>query len=295
MHDVEASRRHDDVRALPTPDRGDRDDSARRHEHSAEGREWPSDEGGGCAEDRERDRAREGPDEDDAVPPRVQSHALAGASVHGFVPSPGGQKSLDMKDTARRALTATLVVGGVVILALALWKIRVLIALLFLGFIVAAAMRPGVEALKRGRVPRGIGIAAHYVGLFALFGLLLWLVVPRALEQVRKALGEAGTADLREEARNSTGLKHDILVGIQDRLEELPSASELVDPALELGLLGFEIAIGIFFVLATGAYWIFERDRAVNLVASLMPRPRRKTMRDTWTLIDLKLGAYVRG
>ena len=226
---------------------------------------------------------------------RVEPNVFAGARAHCFDPSAAGQKSLDMKDTARRAFVAALVVGGVVVLALALWKIRLLIALLFLGFIVAAAMRPGIEALKRRRVPRGAGIAVHYLALFALFGLLIWLVIPRALTQIQNALGEAGTTELREEARESTGLKHDILVGVQNRLEHLPSASELVDPAIELGLLGVEIAVGIFFVLATGAYWIFERDRAVNLVASMMPRPRRKTMRDTWTLIDLKLGAYVRG
>jgi predicted PurR-regulated permease PerM len=55
------------------------------------------------------------------------------------------------------------------------------------------------------------------------------------------------------------------------------------------------VAIGIFFVLACAAYWIFERDRAVELVTSLVPRPRRKIVRDTWGLIDMKLGAYVRG
>jgi len=53
--------------------------------------------------------------------------------------------------------------------------------------------------------------------------------------------------------------------------------------------------IGIFFTLAIGAYWIFERDRAIDLVASLMPREKRKRMRDTWDLIDAKLGAFVRG
>ena len=53
--------------------------------------------------------------------------------------------------------------------------------------------------------------------------------------------------------------------------------------------------VGIFFVLASAAYWIFERERAVTLVTSLLPRPRRKVVRDTWDLIDLKLGAYVRG
>jgi predicted PurR-regulated permease PerM len=48
-------------------------------------------------------------------------------------------------------------------------------------------------------------------------------------------------------------------------------------------------------VLATAAYWIFERERAVDLVASLVERPKRKKLRDTWDLIDLKLGAFVRG
>jgi predicted PurR-regulated permease PerM len=33
----------------------------------------------------------------------------------------------------------------------------------------------------------------------------------------------------------------------------------------------------------------------VDWVASLLPRPRRRKLRDTWDLIDLKLGAFVRG
>jgi len=197
-----------------------------------------------------------------------------------------------MTDTARKAFLATMVVGGVVVLALALWKIRILVALMFLAFIIAAAMRPGVDALKRRRFPRAVGIAIHYVGLFGLVALMLWAVVPRAIDQVTSALGDL---ELEKEAQASTGFRRDLLTGLQSTLEDLPSGSRLIDPALEFGLLGFEIAIGIFFVLASAAYWIFERDRAVDLVASMMPRPRRKVMRDTWTLIDLKLGAYVRG
>lgn len=197
-----------------------------------------------------------------------------------------------MPQTARRAFITAIVVGGVVLLALALWKIRILLALLFLAFIVAAAMRPGVEALYRRRVPRGIGIGIHYLGLAGLIGVLLWAVVPRAVTQVRDALERT---ELRQEENASTGWRRDALEGVRGWLENLPSGEQLIDPALEFTFLGFEIAIGIFFVLASAAYWIFERDRAVDLVASLMPRPRRKKMRDTWALIDLKLGAYVRG
>ena len=188
-------------------------------------------------------------------------------------------------------------IGGVLVLALALWKIRILIALLFLAFILAAAMRPGVEALHQRRIPRGIGITLHYLAFAGLMALLLWLVVPRATSQVRAAIGDLPTSssELEDQTKSSTGFRREVLAGVQDRLENLPTGTELLDPALELTFLGVEIAVGIFFVLASAAYWIFERDRAVDLFASLIPRPRRKVMRDTWTLIDLKLGAYVRG
>jgi predicted PurR-regulated permease PerM len=198
-----------------------------------------------------------------------------------------------MRATARQAFIAAVVFVGVVALALALWKLRLLIALLFLAFIVAAAMRPSVDALReRYRIPRGAGILVHYAALAGLFGLLLWLVVPRAIDQIQRA---TSSERLESQARQTTGVKHDLLVGLQNRLEDLPSGAQLVDPALELTVTAFEIFIGFFFVLAAAAYWIFERDRAVDLVASLVPRPRRRVLRDTWALIDLKLGAYVRG
>jgi predicted PurR-regulated permease PerM len=48
-------------------------------------------------------------------------------------------------------------------------------------------------------------------------------------------------------------------------------------------------------VLAAAAYWIFERNRAIALLVSLLPPDKGRVVRDTWDLIDLKLGAYVRG
>jgi predicted PurR-regulated permease PerM len=198
-----------------------------------------------------------------------------------------------MRDTARRAFVATLVVGGVVVLALALWKIRIVIALLFLAFIIAAAMRPGVDALKRRRVPRGIGIGLHYVALAGLVGLLLWAVVPRAKHEVQSAVNAVG--QVRSEAQQSEGIRRRVLLGLEKRLEQLPSGSSLVDPAVSITVAVFEVLVGIFFTLASAAYWIFEREHAQRLVLSLLPVKRRRIVRETWDLIDLKLGAFVRG
>jgi predicted PurR-regulated permease PerM len=203
-----------------------------------------------------------------------------------------------MAETTRRALVAALVFVAVVALALALWKVRLLIALLFLAFVVSAAMRPGVEWLKGRGLPRALGIAVHYLAFLGFVALLVWLVVPRALDQVETALGgtvPTSQAELDTATKRTTGITHTVLERVQDALEEIPGPGGLLDPALEYTRLGLEIGFGIFFTLAAAAYWIFERDRAIALVSTLVPTRRRRLVADTWTLIDLKLGAYVRG
>ena len=203
-----------------------------------------------------------------------------------------------MGSTARRTATATLVALSIVVAALALWKIRAVIALLFLGFIVAAAMRPSVEWLhEKARMPRSLGVLVHYVTLVGLLALVLWLIVPRALTQVEQAVGNVptSTTELRHQANTSHGIKKDILTAIQTRLKGLPSVGGVVHPLVSATKTAFEVVIGIFFMFAVGAYWIFERDRTIGLVQSLLPRQHRQVTRDTWLLIDQKLGGFVRG
>src|ERR671929_2241440 len=149
-----------------------------------------------------------------------------------------------MAGTARRAFVATLVGVAVVAGTIALWKLRLVLSLVFLGFIIAAAMRPGIETLKRRGIPRGVGLALHYVVLAGLVALFLWLVVPRAVTQVQHALDKDR---IRHAARTSTGIKHDILTGLDKRLRRLPSGGKLVRPAAEITKRAFEVLIGIFF------------------------------------------------
>jgi predicted PurR-regulated permease PerM len=202
-----------------------------------------------------------------------------------------------MGDTARKAFIATLIAVTVVALALALWKLKIVIALVFLGLIVAAAMRPGIEWLARHRVPRPLGVGLHYLAIAGALVLLLWIAVPRAIDQVDQALGGVPTSQqqLKQKAKHSTGIKHQFFVGVQKRLAKLPSAGGVFHLSLTVGTKAMELIVGIFFIFATAAYWIFERDRTIRLVNSLVARKHRRLVRDTWELIDAKLGAYVRG
>lgn len=202
---------------------------------------------------------------------------------------PGG----DLSRLAARVAVGTLVVVGIVLAVVLVWEARLVVALLFSAIILAATIRPGVDWLASRGIRPGIGVVLHYAVLIALLGVALWLVVPAAVDQVQGALGDQHR--LRDEAQQSTGIKHDILIALDRKLNDLPSGSRLIDPAFEYGRIAFEVIIGMFFVFAASAYWILERQRAVDFVCSLLPRPKRKTVRDAWTLIELRLGAFVRG
>ncbi|HET7515205.1 MAG TPA: AI-2E family transporter [Gaiella sp.] len=199
----------------------------------------------------------------------------------------------DLSSFAGRVAIATLVATGILVALVAVWEARLVVALLFVAIILSAALRPGVEWLAAHRVPRGLGVVLHYAALVAVIAVGLWFVVPAATGQVETALGDGHA--LRREARQSTGIKHDILIALDRKLSDLPAGSQLIDPAVEYGRKAFEGIVATFFVLAASAYWIVERDRAVGVVCSLLPRPKRKPVRDTWDLIELRLGAFVRG
>ena len=198
---------------------------------------------------------------------------------------------------AKRAFVASAVVVAVVVGALALWKLRVVIALLFSALVISAAMRPGVEWLAARRVPRPAGVLIHYLALLIVIGVLLWRIVPEAVSQVQQAIGNVPTthAEIAREARHTSGIKHDLLLALDKRLRNLPSGASLIHPAISIGKKALEALVGIFFTFAVAAYWIFERERAMDLVLGAVGRGDRKRVRDTWILIDRKLGAFVRG
>ena len=110
------------------------------------------------------------------------------------------------------------------------------------------------------------------------------------IDQVNHAIGTVQSGKV--ETGNS--FQDKVLAGLERRLRELPKTNHLIHPAIALGREALAILVGVLFTFASAAYWLFERDRAIDVVTGFLPRPRRKKVRDTWLLIDLKLGAFVR-
>src|SRR5262249_10037470 len=102
-------------------------------------------------------------------------------------------------------------------------------------------------------------------------------------------------SDLERAAIHSHGIKHTILVELQRRLQHLPRASSPPHPGGSIRPQAVEIFLAVLFTLATAAVWIFAPGCPLPFLSPPFPRKRRRVMRDTWQVIDLKLGAFVRG
>lgn len=197
-----------------------------------------------------------------------------------------------MAGTASRALVRGLVALGVVVLALALWKLRVLLGLVFLAIILGSGMRPGIEALARRGVPRGIGVLLHYLVLGGLVSLALGFVVPQVLDEARTSLREQG-GDASGGVADS--IRHAVASGVNDWLHGTPSLHMLVARGIDLSLRGFAIVGGIAFVLACAAYWAIDRDRIRRGLVARASAERRERILSIWDQAEQRLGAYVRG
>jgi predicted PurR-regulated permease PerM len=208
---------------------------------------------------------------------------------------PESDKAAVSRDNALPHVALLTLVGGVVGLAvvavtLALWEGRVVMLLLFLAYTLGAATRPGVDSLVRMGVPRALALVGHFALLFSVIALLLWLIVPVAFDQTQQALADAPS--------NPTATNQDLLHSVRGQaLNSLESKLEdISEPSAALStLVGTLSALaGVAFTLAAAAYWVVERDRLVNVVLAVVPHEKRATVRDTWLLIDLKLGAVIR-
>jgi predicted PurR-regulated permease PerM len=203
---------------------------------------------------------------------------------------PSGSRDESLPQVALLTLVAGFVVLAVTAATLALWEGRTVVLLLFLSYTLGAAMRPGVDSLVRVGVPRAVALVGHFALLLALIALLLWLIIPVAFDQTQQALADAP----RHQGNTDQGLVYSVRNQALNALESKLRAVSEPDTALS-ALLGTLAALaGLAFTLAAAAYWVIERDRLVNVVLALVPHERRTTVRDTWLLIDLKLGAVIR-
>src|SRR5882724_11741011 len=121
---------------------------------------------------------------------------------------------MQASDVTGTAAKATAAAVAVVALAFGLWKVRSIVILPLLALTFAAAIRPGVEWLRRRHVPESLAIFFFFALVLGAIGLFFWLAVPPALHQLSAALHQGGPSA----TSHSTGVRHDVLAWVHRQL-----------------------------------------------------------------------------
>jgi predicted PurR-regulated permease PerM len=191
----------------------------------------------------------------------------------------------------------------VVGLAWLLLQIRSVIVILLLGIILASAIDPFVQRLRRIGLSRGQAVLAVYLGLFVTFGGLGYLVVPPLISQGMDLYNDVPNIldNLEEQARSSdnnfmrtTGARgiHRASIAWDDYTSQ-PPVEESTAIRFVTSVVG--AIFTIFSVLIVAFYWMTEKAIIKRLLLGLVPLDKRDEAHAIWDEIEEKLGGWTRG
>jgi predicted PurR-regulated permease PerM len=198
-----------------------------------------------------------------------------------------------------------LAVGVVVVLAFAggLVVAAKVVVLVIISILLAAGLEP-VIAWLRVRTPlgRSATILAVFAGFFALMLLLVFLIVPSAIEQSAE-LGtklppllenvRAWSAELRPTA---VGDSINAIVDLADRaLRSGAAATPDPDDLIEAGVTLADVVISVITVVTLVFFWLTGHQRLQRFFLSLLPPEPRAGAREAWNEVETRLGMWVRG
>lgn len=204
---------------------------------------------------------------------------------------------------------ATAGVLATLFLAWAVYKTLDLILLLFLALLIATAIEPIVNWLRRGPFNRSAGILIVYTGVFLVIGLILYLTVPVIIQQVG-ALGtnlNATVQDLRKTVNGSDsafvrqegGVLLDALGNVVKQSSATPAnggaSPEEVQTATNAAITVATFFFSIITIFVVAFYWLTERTLIKRSLMSWLPARRANRIRRVWDDIEVKVGGWVRG
>lgn len=210
--------------------------------------------------------------------------------------------------TARQIVMGTLTIIGVASVFLLIYRLYMVIFLLFAAIAVQVALSPVVEWLYRRRVPRGLGVLSVYTGLVLLLGFTLWYGAPVLVEQTsgivrdmpalyqggREFLTESPVALVRRLGRllpEEPSLP--FLMELADTNGEAAETTSTSGPGVLWIALRTIFAVLSIFVLAY--YWTLEGNTILRRLVLKAPSAQREELRALIEEFQGKIGGYFRG
>jgi predicted PurR-regulated permease PerM len=197
---------------------------------------------------------------------------------------------------ALRVVAAVCLVGLGLLL---LWRIQEVLLLLLLAVLLATAIAPLVERLRRGPFSRGWGVLIVYSAIVLSIGIPSYLALPDLLGQSTTFFEQLpGRLEaLRSYARQAPA---PVQTAADTAIEQGATAAARPPPAqadqlLQAGLAAAHTVFDVIMVFVLAFYWLVERPRLKRVILAVVPSPRARAVNEVWLEIEDKLGGWVRG
>jgi predicted PurR-regulated permease PerM len=195
---------------------------------------------------------------------------------------------------------AALALLGLLIGLYLLWRIQEVLFLLFVAVLLATAIEPIVNRLRRGPFTRGSGVLVVYSAIVLLLSVVGYAVVPSVASQggaFTETLPQRVEA-LQAQAENLRPAPlRDAATSALARAVEA-TRTPAAPPGEQLVAVGETAAHGIIsfltvFVLAF--YWLVERATIKRALLRAVPVRHARSVNTVWLEVEEKLGGWVRG
>ena len=191
------------------------------------------------------------------------------------------------------------VVGAVVVLAYALWYVRLVALPAFLALLLSTILVPPARALRRRGLGAALSTGIVFFGGVAIAGALAALVVPPFADEVG-TLGDqitGGAQKLGRAIAGPFGLSHAqvqrTIAGISDRLHA--SSGDLASGVLTGAVIIGEVVGAALLTLVLLFFFVKDGAQLWSWAVRLFPQALRPRVDHAGRMSWAVLGAYVRG
>ena len=183
----------------------------------------------------------------------------------------------------------------------------IVISPIFIGFIIAWLFDPLVDWFQKKKIPRIIGCIIVYLLILGGLFLLLYLLIPTLIEQIKDFVGTIPDLlknfkdiidKLFQTFKNTTNINvNSIKKEIYEAIENFGLTLTTSVPTALLNTSKSIVSGAVSFILGLmiGLYMLFDFDKLNKKITNLVPKSWRKHYKELGTRLNNSLRSYVQG
>ena len=185
-------------------------------------------------------------------------------------------------------------VFGIGVLAVLVYMVRDIVAVLIFAIIIASALEPILRYAQSKKIPRLLSLIVVYLLFFIFFAALIYIFLPLVLDQLRDFLQNYPTyfGKIEEAAGVITflpGLSGNVHELLSQLTEQIPSFTSLISYAASI----FGGFISFIVVLVVSFYLSLSRGALDNFLRAILPPQFEVYAYSLWVRAQYKMGRWL--